>query len=58
MPAEIGPKCDIKDQAIELNAYQLVSMYEKISFQKTFHQIIRKRSLIIFKNYKFFAVLY
>ncbi len=27
MPVEIGPKCDIKDQAIELNAYQLTSMY-------------------------------
>ncbi len=58
MPVEIGPKCDIKDQAIELNAYQLTSMYKKIFFQKTFHQIIRKRSLITFKNYKFFAVLY
>jgi hypothetical protein len=26
MPVEVGPKCDIKDQAIELNAYQLISM--------------------------------
>jgi hypothetical protein len=42
MPVEIGPKCDIKDKAIELNAYQLTSMYKKIFFQKTFHQIIRK----------------
>jgi hypothetical protein len=42
MPVEIGPKCDIKDQAIELNTYQLISMYKKIFLKKTFHQINRK----------------
>jgi hypothetical protein len=30
MPVEIDPKCDIKDQAMELNAYQLISMYKQI----------------------------
>jgi hypothetical protein len=34
MPVEIEPKCDIKDQVIELNAYQLISMYKKNSFNK------------------------
>jgi hypothetical protein len=52
MPVEIGPKCDIKDQAIELNAYQLISMYKKI-LSTNFEKIC----LIIFKNYKLFAVL-
>jgi hypothetical protein len=42
MPVEIGPKCDIKDQAIELNTYQLISMYKKIFLKKTFQQINRK----------------
>ncbi len=36
MPVEIGPKCDIKDQAIELNAYQLISMYKKNILSKNF----------------------
>ncbi len=53
MPVEIGPKCDIKDQAIELNAYQLISMYKKKILSKNFEKI----SLILFINYKFFAVL-
>ncbi len=39
MPVEIGPKCDIKDQAIELNAYQLISMYKKNSFKKFWKNI-------------------
>jgi len=58
MPVEIDPKCDIKDQAMELNAYQLISMFKKTLFQKTFHQIILKRSLISFNSWKFFVVLY
>jgi hypothetical protein len=42
MPVEIGPKCDIKDQAIELNAYQLISMYKKIFFQNLFIKLFEK----------------
>jgi hypothetical protein len=46
MPVEIGPKCDIKDQAIELNAYQLTSMYlysiKKNSFKKLFIKLFKK----------------
>ncbi len=52
MPVEIGPKCDIKDQAIEINTYQLISMYKKNLFKKKkFHRIFGKRSLITFKNF-------
>jgi hypothetical protein len=36
MPVEIGPKCDIKHQTIELNAYQLFAMYIKNILSKIF----------------------